>query len=57
MMRKRYFYQMNFEIEFPYRDDTVYLAYSRPYPYSQIIAHMFKAEEQLSNLPIDKDKG
>ena len=25
---KRYFYQMTFELELPYADDTVYLAYS-----------------------------
>ena len=43
-MRKRYFYQINFEIEFPYPDDTVYLAYSQPFPYSKIIAHMFDIE-------------
>ena len=33
-LRKRYFYQMNFELEFPYSNDTVYLAYSQPYPYT-----------------------
>ena len=38
---------MNFELEFPYEDDTVYIAYSRPYPYSQIIAHMFETEKRL----------
>ena len=42
---------MNFELEFPYEDDTVYLAYSWPYPYSKIIAHMFSVEEKLSALP------
>ena len=40
---------MNFELEFPYEDDTIYLAYSRPYPYSQIIAHMFNIETFLTN--------
>lgn len=42
---------MNFELELPYADDTVYLAYSRPYPYSQIIAHMFDIENRVSKLP------
>lgn len=28
---KRYFYQMNFELEFLDEDDTIHLAYSRPY--------------------------
>ena len=42
---------MNFEIEMPYADDTVYLAYSQPYPYSKIIAHMFDIEHQLSDTP------
>ena len=45
---------MNFELEFPYPDDTVYLAYSRPYPYSRIIAHMFEIEKELSALPLSK---
>ena len=40
---------MNFELEFPYEDDSVYLAYSKPYPYSQIIAHMLETEERLTN--------
>ena len=48
MRYKRYFYQMNFELEFPHEDDTIYLAYSRPYQYSQIIAHMFHVENKLS---------
>ena len=43
--RKRYFYQMNFDIEFPFHDDTVYLAYSRPYPYSEILTRMFEFEK------------
>ena len=50
-LRKRYFYQMHFELELPYTDDTVYLAYSRPYSYTKIIAHMLEMEEQLSELP------
>ena len=51
VLRKRYFYQMNFEIMFPYEDDTVYLAYSRPYQYTKIIANMFDIESRLSALP------
>ena len=31
---KRYFFQMNFEMHFPFEDDTIFLAYSRPYQYS-----------------------
>lgn len=54
VLRKRYFYQMNFEIEFPHSDDTVYLAYSRPYSYSQIIAHMFEIEKRLMSYPKSK---
>lgn len=50
-MRKRFFYQMNFDIEFPYADDTIYLAYSRPYTYTKILAHMFDTERKLSALP------
>ena len=50
-IRKRWFYQMNFELEFPYSDDTVYLAYSRPYPYSKILAEMFSVEEGILNMP------
>jgi len=42
---------MNFEIEFPYAEDTVYLAYSQPYPYSRVIAHMFEVEQQITKLP------
>lgn len=42
---------MNFEIEFPYENDTVYLAYSRPYQYTKIIANMFEIESRLSALP------
>ena len=38
---------MNFELEFPYDDDTVYLAYSRPYQYSQVLAHMLHVEHKL----------
>ena len=48
---KRFFYQMNFDIEFPYEDDTVYLAYSVPYQYSKIIAHMFHNENKLRAMP------
>ena len=44
---KRFFYQMNFELEFPYEDDTVYLAYSRPYQYTQVLSHMFHVEQKL----------
>ena len=47
---------MNFEIEFPFPEDTVYLAYSRPYPYSQILAHMFHQEEKLASLASDGEK-
>ena len=46
---------MDFEVELPYEDDTVYFAYSRPYHYSQIIAHMFNVEETLSAKPRPKD--
>ena len=42
---------MTFDLEFPYKDDTVYLAYSRPYPYSKILASMFEQEEYLRDLP------
>ena len=42
---------MTFDLEFPYKDDTVYLAYSRPYPYSKILAAMFDQEEHLRALP------
>ena len=41
---------MNFEIEFPYNSDTVYLAYSRPYPYSEIITRMFEFENRIKKL-------
>ena len=44
---KRSFYQMDFELEFPYNNDTVYIAYSRPYPYSKVLASMFAIEERL----------
>ena len=50
-MKKRYFYQMDFELELPYNDDTVYIAYSRPYPYSKILASMFELEEKMQQLP------
>ena len=50
-LRKRYFYQMDFTLEFPFNDDTVYIAYSRPYPYSKVLASMFAIEENLTNLP------
>ena len=55
MLRKRYFYQMNFELEFPYANDTVYLAYSQPYTYSQILAHMFEIENKLEAFASNKD--
>ena len=51
MVKKRYFYQMNFELEFEHEEDTVYLAYSRPYPYSEILAKMFQTEIKLAELP------
>ena len=38
-------------MELPYADDTVYLAYSQPYSYSKVIAHMFDIESQISKLP------
>lgn len=47
---------MNFEIEFPFEDDSVTLAYSRPYPYSKIIAHMYTIEKRLSELPMPKNQ-
>ena len=48
---RRYFYRMDFSLELPYEDDTVWLAYARPYPYSQVIAHMFQVEEKLAAFP------
>ena len=42
---------MNFEIEFTYENDSVYLAYSRPYQYTKIISNMFEIESRLSALP------
>ena len=56
VVRKRYFYQMNFEIEFPYNNDTVYLAYSRPYPYTEVITRMLELENKLMNLPKANDE-
>ena len=56
MRLRRSFYQLNFEIEFPYEDDTVYIAYSRPYPYSQIITHMFETEIKLEKGAANDDK-
>ena len=53
---KRYFFQMNFELEFPHEDDTVYLAYSRPYPYSEIIAHMFDVESRLIRIGSKRER-
>ena len=50
-IRKRWFYQMTFDLEFPYKDDTVFLAYSRPYPYSKVLASVFDQEEYLRSLP------
>lgn len=47
---------MNFEVEFPFDDDTIYLAYSRPYPYSEIIAHMLSVEAKLAKLPLPSGK-
>ena len=38
-------------MELPYADDTVYLAYSQPYTYTKIIAHMFDIESLVSELP------
>ena len=43
---------MNFDIEFPYNDDTVYLAYSRPYTYTKILAEMFSIEENILKMPM-----
>ena len=48
---KRFFYQMNFDLDFPYEDDTVYIAYSVPYQYSKIIARMFEFEKKLKAKP------
>ena len=47
---------MDFEIEFPYDDDTVWLAYSRPYPYSEIIAHMFEVESKLKRVGSKRER-
>ena len=38
---------MNFEMNFENDDDTVYLAYSRPYPYTEIVSRLFEIEEDL----------
>ena len=47
---KRYFFKMNFELEMPYENDTVYLAYSKPYQYTQVLTHMFNIEEKLRGM-------
>ena len=52
--QRRFFYQMTFDMIFPHEDDTVYLAYSRPYPYSHVLAHMFDVEQKLSDKPMEK---
>ena len=57
VLKKRYFYQMDFELEFPYSNDTVYIAYSRPYPYSKVLASMFSLEEKLQKLPREHRAG
>lgn len=47
---KRYYFQLNFELFMPYDDDTVYLAYAKPYQYTQVIAHMLDIEERLRDM-------
>ena len=47
---KRYFFKMNFELEMAYENDTVYLAYSKPYQYTQVLTHMFNIEEKLRGM-------
>ena len=46
---------MTWDMKFPHADDTVYLAYARPYPYSHVLAHMFHVEQKLSDKPLEKN--
>lgn len=45
--RTFYYYALKFEFEFDHDDDTVLFAFSRPYPYSEIIVDMLDKENQI----------
>lgn len=52
---KSFYYCLTFTIEFEFENDTVYIAYSNPYPYSSIISNILSLEMQLKdNNDLDK---
>lgn len=49
------FYQLQFNLKFNNDNDTVYIAYARPYTYTEIITHMLILEYNLSSMSDIKD--
>ena len=45
--RQFYYYALTFEVSFDHDDDSVYFAFSQPYPYSQIAANILEMEHKL----------
>ena len=51
-----YYYCLSFTLEFDYNDDTVFIAYSRPFKYTKICQEMVKYETALAKMdPANKD--
>ena len=49
-----YYYCLSFTLTFPFSNDSVYIAYSRPFKYTRIINEIFKLERILMDLDTDK---
>ena len=48
------YYSLSFSLSFDYNNDTVFIAYSRPYTYSKIILDILKNEHSLMALEPEK---
>jgi hypothetical protein len=47
MKRQFYYYALSFEVDFQYDKDTVYFAFSQPYPYTQMVKDVLDVENQI----------
>lgn len=48
------YYCLSFTLKFDYDDDTVFIAYSRPYKFSKVISDIVDLEAQMQKLESNK---
>ena len=45
--KRFYYYALVFNVEFEHDDDTVFFAFSQPYPYTQILTEIMQVEDEI----------